>query len=191
VTAFALLESNDASAIEAAATAALKVERWRSEATQLMTLQGQCADLQRAVREVDSAEKPTPYSTGRGLYWQIGHLVSEAGAISGSVDKWLFTVVSTVPAEDQDEFEEWFDSEHIPRLLAIPGWRSSRRYRITASSDGSTHLTLHLIDGPHLLNVPARAAAANTDWASSFASRSWFGLNRRAVYAPCFGTQSP
>lgn len=190
MTALALIESNGALAIEGATAAALKVERWRSEETGLITLQGPCANLRRAVRELDAAEKLAGDTTGRDLCWQIGDLVSGTGTAEGPLDKWLFTVTSTVPADDHEEFEEWFDTEHIPLLLSIPGWHSSRRYQVAASSDGSTHLTLHLIDGPHVLKAPERAAAAKTDWASSLASRSWFALNRRAVYAPLSGTQS-
>ncbi|AUI53815.1 hypothetical protein [Arthrobacter crystallopoietes] len=189
MTALALIESIGALAIENATATALKVQRWRSEETRIMTLQGPWTDLQHAVRELDFTEKPARDGTGRDLSWQIGDLSSEAGAAGWPLDKWLFTVISTIPADDQEEFEEWFDTEHIPLLLSIPGWRISRRYQVMASSDGSTHLTLHLLDGPHVLHAPERAAAANTGWASSLANRSWFALNRRTVYAPLSGTR--
>lgn len=35
----------------------------------------------------------------------------------------------TPPAELEPEFNAWYDEEHVPARLALPGFRSARRYR--------------------------------------------------------------
>src|ERR1019366_3439141 len=40
----------------------------------------------------------------------------------------LLMVVVDVDPEHEEEFNRWYDKEHIPERLAMPGFRSARRY---------------------------------------------------------------
>jgi hypothetical protein len=64
----------------------------------------------------------------------------------------------------ESEFTEWYNTEHLPQLGAVPGVLSARRYRATDTGSERRYLALyHLRDG----TVPrsdAWAKAANTPW---------------------------
>ncbi|GAB2963248.1 hypothetical protein GCM10017788_58170 [Amycolatopsis acidiphila] len=94
----------------------------------------------------------------------------------------LFLVTSTVPQEEWAEFDAWFDTEHVPLLLRIPGWHAVRRYRMHASTRRVTHLALHYLDGREVLASPARANAGRTEWTRRLATRPWFRDNVRSFY---------
>ena len=40
----------------------------------------------------------------------------------------LMVVFADVPAQYEDEFNRWYDEEHIPERLSIPGVLSAARY---------------------------------------------------------------
>ena len=41
----------------------------------------------------------------------------------------LLMVWADVPAEKEDEFNRWYDEEHLPERMAIPGFLGGARYR--------------------------------------------------------------
>jgi len=41
----------------------------------------------------------------------------------------LLVVWTDIAADYENEFNEWYDQEHIPQLLAVPGFLSGRRYQ--------------------------------------------------------------
>jgi hypothetical protein len=51
----------------------------------------------------------------------------------------------------------WLDDTHIPAVLAVPGMRSFTRYGQLGSD--RDFLTVWLMDGPHVFDEPAYAAA--------------------------------
>ncbi|MBT7664475.1 MAG: hypothetical protein HN608_06100, partial [Rhodospirillaceae bacterium] len=42
-----------------------------------------------------------------------------------------------VTAEAEDDFNAWYDEEHLPALLAVPGTLSARRYRAGVDAEGT------------------------------------------------------
>lgn len=46
----------------------------------------------------------------------------------------LLLAMMDIPAEIEADFNHWYDTEHIPERLAVPGFRSARRFR---AIDGS------------------------------------------------------
>jgi hypothetical protein len=98
----------------------------------------------------------------------------------------LFVVAFGVPQEDEPAFEDWYQDEHVPLLMAVPGWLRVRRYRIRPGFDGPawTHLALHEIAGPEVLDAPERAAARNTPRRYALAAKPWFGDSGRWLYRP-------
>ena len=62
------------------------------------------------------------------------------------------------------EFTEWYNTEHLPQLAAVPGVLTARRFRATDTASERRYLALyHLRDGD-VSRSQAWANAANTPW---------------------------
>lgn len=87
----------------------------------------------------------------------------------------LYAVWFKAPKDRAGEFNDWYESEHIPLLMKAPDWRMVRRFEI---SDGEpetfTHLALHYLASKDALQSPEREAARNTAWRDKLAAESWF-----------------
>lgn len=72
-------------------------------------------------------------------------------------------VVVSVALSTRDEsgLDAWYRDEHVPLLLAIPGWRRTRRYRLVEGS-GPALLAFHEIDGVELFDTAAYREATST-----------------------------
>jgi len=59
----------------------------------------------------------------------------------------------------EDQFNEWYDDEHIPLRMAVAGFRSAQRYRIR----GTRHyVVVYEMDSPAVLQSPAYLSVKNT-----------------------------
>jgi hypothetical protein len=98
----------------------------------------------------------------------------------------LYAVAFSVPDRDEAEFEAWYQDEHVPLLMQVPGWLRVRRYRRVGSFDGPawTHFALHEIRGAATLERPERATARDTARRDALAARDWFGASGRWLYRP-------
>jgi hypothetical protein len=68
----------------------------------------------------------------------------------------------SVAAEHEHEFNEWYNSEHIPALAAVPGTLSARRYR--GSGAKQRYVALYHLASPEVPDSAAWKKAANTPW---------------------------
>jgi hypothetical protein len=98
----------------------------------------------------------------------------------------LSVVAFEVPDSDLDEFEGWYQDEHVPLLMKVPGWLRVRRYTVRAGFDGPawTHLALHELRSTDALTRPERSVARKTARRDALAGRDWFGRSGRWVYRP-------
>jgi hypothetical protein len=115
----------------------------------------------KAVWENASAREKSIMATAsidRRLYSPI----SDSGS-TGAAPPVLMAVSMSVPPSGVADMEAWYVEEHIPMLLAVPGWRRSRRYRL-ASGDGPRYLSLHEIDSQAAFDSPEYKAATSTPW---------------------------
>ena len=60
----------------------------------------------------------------------------------------LLMVYVDVPAEVKDEFNRWYDEEHVPERLAIPGVLNAARY--LAQKGGPKYLACYELDQPEV-----------------------------------------
>lgn len=72
----------------------------------------------------------------------------------------LFLVWADVPADMEDDFNRWYNEEHMAELLAIPGVLSAARYEIvhsddpTAGSGSPKYLSAYELANPEVRDTP-------------------------------------
>lgn len=75
----------------------------------------------------------------------------------------LFVAIGDVAALHEDEFNKWYDEEHLRLLAAVPGVLQARRFR--ASSGTPRYVALYDLADPDAPRSGAWAAANQTPWA--------------------------
>lgn len=133
---------------------------------------------------------PTPWSQRmRKLYGEQRErmnfkLMCEVGSIPAPDAPWMYIVHTDIPDHIVDEYNAWYDSEHLPRCAAIPGVLRARRYASTGicggTVDGPKYLTAYEMSGPDVWESPAALQARKTPWTEKM--RSLFSNTRRALY---------
>jgi antibiotic biosynthesis monooxygenase (ABM) superfamily enzyme len=67
--------------------------------------------------------------------------------------KYLYVVRMDVDPEGEKRFNEWYNEEHIPALLEVPGVRGAYRY---ASLEGTPkYVAIYELDDPEVRNSEA------------------------------------
>jgi hypothetical protein len=92
-----------------------------------------------------------------GDFWADGH--SEASGAAPVV----MLVSMSVPPEVEPDLAAYYEQEHFPLLLKVPGWRRARRYELTEGS-GPKYLSLHEVDSEAAFDDPGYATATTTPW---------------------------
>ena len=65
----------------------------------------------------------------------------------------LLTLTEPPPAMEE-EFNAWYDEEHLPERLAIPGFRSARRWVADCAPGEGKYLATYELDSPAVLDSP-------------------------------------
>ena len=73
----------------------------------------------------------------------------------------LLNAMNCVP-EHEAEFNEWYNTEHIPQLAAVPGVIMARRFRATSAN--RKYVALYHLESPEVQATQAWKSAANTPW---------------------------
>jgi hypothetical protein len=91
-----------------------------------------------------------------------GEQVMPGGTIAPeSAGGFLLNAMNCVP-EAEAEFNEWYNTEHIPMLSAVPGVIMARRFRATSAN--RKYVALYHLESPEVQATPAWKSAANTPW---------------------------
>lgn len=72
--------------------------------------------------------------------------------------KGLLLALSAPPDGGEDEYNAWYDEEHAPARLTVPGIRTGRRYRETTT--GNDYLAYYDLDSTEVLASPEYEALA-------------------------------
>jgi hypothetical protein len=108
----------------------------------------------------------------------------------------LLVVLSDIRPALESDFVRWYDEEHLPQRLAVPGFIRAARYEAgPAVYSGSLampeapppkHLAVYEMDGPEVLeSEPYRRLIANpSEWTQRV--RSTFELRLRQSYVERF-----
>jgi hypothetical protein len=71
----------------------------------------------------------------------------------------LFYVYTEPGSVDEAEFHDWYDHEHGPARLTVPGFRGALRYR-ALDDQKPTWLALYDLDGPEVIDSPSYRSLA-------------------------------
>src|SRR5438270_5689219 len=74
----------------------------------------------------------------------------------------LLLIAMNVAPEQEGEFNEWYNTEHLPQLGAVPGVLCARRYRGTGATQ--RYAASYHFANPDVPNSQAWKTAANTPW---------------------------
>ena len=67
----------------------------------------------------------------------------------------LLLTLTEPPAGMEEEFNAWYDEEHLPERLAIPGVRSARRWVAAVPAGQGKYLATYELDSAAVLASPA------------------------------------
>jgi hypothetical protein len=73
----------------------------------------------------------------------------------------LLNAMNVEPAAEA-EFNEWYDTEHVPALAAVPGVLCARRFRATSAN--RRYVALYHLVSPDVQATPAWKNAADSEW---------------------------
>ena len=104
-------------------------------------------------------------------------LMRDVGRVSETDTPWLYIVHTDIPDDIVDEYNEWYDKEHLPRLVTVPGVIRARRY--TAVSGNPRYLTAYELTDRDAFESPEGLQARKTPWTAKM--RSLFYNTRRRM----------
>jgi hypothetical protein len=78
----------------------------------------------------------------------------------------LLNAMNVTP-EAEDDFNAWYNEEHLPALAAVPGTLAARRYR-SQEVDGGTHryVAIYHLQSPDVVRSKSWMAAVDTPWSA-------------------------
>lgn len=66
---------------------------------------------------------------------------------------WLYIVRIAIDPKLESDWNQWYDSEHLPDILACPGFLGGARY-VSESQAGRSYMTVYTITDPAALDTP-------------------------------------
>lgn len=82
-----------------------------------------------------------------------------------SKEKVLLAVRIDIPPEVEEEFNRWYNQEHVPNLLGVPGVLSGRRYVVKEGKEGlPKYMALYELESEGVMKTEAFSQAADTEW---------------------------
>jgi len=89
--------------------------------------------------------------------------------VAPSEGEGLLVFATNVVPEVEDEFNAWYDTEHVPNLSAVPGVLCARRFR-SPSADGHKYVATYHLTAPAVCESEAWKQAAYTPWTRKLGS---------------------
>jgi len=104
----------------------------------------------------------------RRVYTQVSDSRAEGVSESAGAPPVVLAVSMSVPDSVVPDMEAYYEQEHYPLLLDVPGWRRARRF-VLASGPGTDntapkYLSLHEIESEAAFDEPGFKAAVSTPW---------------------------
>jgi len=129
-----------------------------------------------------SAETEIMLGRVSGFTRYISEEIGDSGPV-GRETAFLSVVAFAVPSEDEEQFNTWYGTEHVPMLLEADDWLRVRRYKVVDGVGGPwTHLALHELASAEVMNSPERARARKGPLRDALVKRPWFADSGRWFY---------
>jgi hypothetical protein len=89
------------------------------------------------------------------------------------MNRGLLLTMTEPPPAMEEEFNAWYDDEHLAERLAIPGFRSAKRWVADAAPGQGRYLGTYELDSPAVLQSAAYLARFNnqTPWSKRCLSK--------------------
>ena len=98
----------------------------------------------------------------------------------------VFVAIGDAPPEHEDEFNRWYDEEHLPLLSQVRGVLRARRF-VDLRAPKPRYIALYELDNESVIQHPQWQAALRTEWAKRIgeltAGCEWF-LRLYRSYTP-------
>ena len=152
---------------------------------ELASAGAQTSEPYRKLKQWEGAKPPDSFEAitmklptiTRGVYEQI---YPEKGEYQPPPTRFLLIVGHDVPRNRRKEFNAWYDTDHIPAMLRVPGFITARRFMLARGRflpiPGSTvpvpeYLSIYDIENEHTLESDAFMKAKESPWTTWV--RSW------------------
>jgi hypothetical protein len=100
------------------------------------------------------------------------------GVSAGAAPGFHYVVEADVAPEHEQEFNAWYEQEHLPGLAAVPGTVRAARYRRAQGSP--VYLACYDLTSPAVLERPEWLAVRHTEWSARV--RPLFRNARRTMF---------
>lgn len=87
----------------------------------------------------------------------------------------LLVVDITIDPAREDEFNRWYDDEHIPEKRAAPGFYSARRFK--HFTDPHRYLAVYEVEDGETVTSPEYMSQPQSDWSKSI-TEAWQRFDR-------------
>jgi len=91
-------------------------------------------------------------------------LTSMKGSSHGSMGNYHYIVETDISKASEDEFNAWYDTEHLPGLALVPGTISAKRYLRVSGSP--RYIACYELLSPSVMESKEWLAIRNTAWSS-------------------------
>lgn len=100
---------------------------------------------------------------GKSASVRLYEAVQRAGSATSPTNaNALYLIGMNIDDAIEDEFNAWYDEEHLPRLAALTGVVCARRFE--AVEGPHRYFAVYHLDDPSLVGSPAWLEAAETPW---------------------------
>jgi hypothetical protein len=117
---------------------------------------------------------PDPHLAGALCYRALLRLGAE-----GVAAPFLYIVEQDAAPEHEAELNAWYAEEHLPRLGAVPGVLSARRFAAVDASTTPRYLAAYRLTARPVFESPAWLEARQTPW--TLRARGFFRNARRTM----------
>src|SRR6201996_8355324 len=90
-------------------------------------------------------------------------LMRDVGVVPAIPAPWLYIVHTDIPDDVVGDYNAWYDEEHLPRLVGVPGVERARRY-VADDTLSPRYLTAYDLTIKDAFESPAGLNARKTPW---------------------------
>jgi hypothetical protein len=151
----------------------LNAERWVDEADPKIAIATYDLDspavVDSAAYKAVGGDNGTPWTkriarTTNRLTRFVGEQIKPGDVVAPSGAGALLMASMNVDPSAEPGFNEWYNTEHLPQLGAVPGVLAARRYQATDPSSERRFVAIYHLRDVGVSRSDAWARAANTPW---------------------------